>query len=74
MESAQSQLNLRVIESVLSNKDTWTLSNCNTPIGGFLYSRKEHVENNLFVKYYVRMANFNKVIKVLNLKSAVNLL
>ena len=27
------------------------------------YIRKEHVENNLFVKYYVRMANFNKVIK-----------
>ena len=30
----------------------------------FLYILKEHVENNSFVKYYVRMANFNKVIKV----------
>ena len=42
--------------------------------GEFLYIRKEHVENNLFLEYYVRMANFNKVIKVLNIKSAVNLL
>ena len=30
----------------------------------FLYIRKEHVEHNFFVKYYVQMANFNKVIKV----------
>ena len=28
-----------------------------------LYIRIENVENNLFVKSYVRMANFNKVIK-----------
>ena len=42
--------------------------------GEFSYIRKEHVENNLFVKYYVRVANFNKVIMVLNIKSAVNLL
>ena len=42
--------------------------------GEFLYIRKEHVENNLFVKYYMRMSNYNKVIKVLNIKSAVNLL
>ena len=42
--------------------------------GEVLYIRKEHVENSMFVKYYVRMANFNKVIKVLNIKSAVNLL
>ena len=27
----------------------------------------------MFVKYYMRMANFNKVIKVLNIKSAVSL-
>ena len=39
----------------------------------FLYILKEHVENNSFVKYYVPMANFNKVIKVLNIKSAVSL-
>ena len=38
-----------------------------------LYILKEHVENNLFVKYYVRMANFNKVINVLNIKSALSL-
>ena len=38
-----------------------------------LYVLKEDVENNSFVKYYVRMANFNKVIKVLNIKSAVSL-
>ena len=51
-----------------------TLSNCNTPkLEKFLYILKEHVENNLFVKYYVRMANFNKVIKVLNIKSVVSL-
>ena len=30
-------------------------------LGEFLYIRKEHVEHNLFVKYYVRMANFNKI-------------
>ena len=40
---------------------------CNTP------TRKEHIENNLFLKYYLRMANFNKVIKVLNINSAVSL-
>ena len=34
-------------------------------LGEFLYIFKEHVENNLFVKYYVWMANFNKVIKVI---------
>ena len=39
----------------------------------FLYSRKEHVKNSSFLKYYVPMANFNKVIKVLNIKSAVSL-
>ena len=39
--------------------------------GKFLYIHKEHAENNLFLKYYMRMANFNKVIKVLNIKSAV---
>ena len=37
----------------------------------FLYILKEHVENNLFVKYYLRMANFNKVINGLNIKSTV---
>ena len=42
--------------------------------GEFLYIRKVHVENNLFVKYYMWMANFNKVINILNIKSVVNLL
>ena len=28
--------------------------------------------NNLVVKYYVQMANFNKIIKVLNIESAVS--
>ena len=40
-------------------------------LGEFLYIRKERVENNLFVKYYMRMANFNKVIKLLKFKSAL---
>ena len=39
----------------------------------FLYIRKEHVENNLFVKYNGQMANFNKVIKLLKFKSAANI-
>ena len=34
----------------------------------FLYSRKEHVKNSLFLKYYVPMANFNKVVKVFKYK------
>ena len=42
-------------------------------LGEFLYNRIEHVEYNLFVQYYVRMANFNKVIKLLKFKSAANL-
>ena len=42
--------------------------------GEFLYIRKDYVENNLFVKYYMRMANFNKVIKVLNIKFECDLL
>ena len=39
----------------------------------FLYILKEYVENNSFVKYYERIVNFNKVIKGLNIKSAVSL-
>ena len=38
-------------------------------LGEFLYICKEHVENNLFVKYYVRMTNFNKVTELLKFKS-----
>ena len=42
-------------------------------LGNFLYILEEHVENNLVVKYYLLMVNFNKIIKVLNIKSAVSL-
>ena len=37
-----------------------------------LYILIEDVENNLIVKYYVRMANINKVIRLSKLKFTVN--
>ena len=43
------------------------LSTVTRQLGEYLYIRIENVENNLFVKSYVRMANFNKVIKLLKL-------
>ena len=38
----------------------------------FLYIRKEHDENNLFAKFYMRIANFHRIKELLKSKSAAN--
>ena len=55
----------------LTNEGSYLAANSNGR--KFLYNSKGLDVINLLVKYYVLLAHFNKVIKLIKFKSAVNL-
>ena len=60
-----------IVDYICTNEGSHLVANSNGR--KFLYNSKGLVVISLLVIYYVPLAHFNKVIKLLNFKSAVNL-
>ena len=71
MASTNSSLFVRVLLVYKTDEESNSAANSN--VRKFLYNSKGLDVISLLVKYYVPLAHFNKVIKLLKFKSAVNL-